>query len=56
MNEIDSLLASGPEAVNVGVREFADSLAAQDVPVIHVDWTPPLSLPDDVAELLEALG
>lgn len=56
MNEIASLLATGPQVVNVGVREFADSLAAQDVPVIQVDWTPPPQLAEDVADLLEVLG
>ena len=55
MNDIDALLAAGPNVVNVGVREFADSLAAQDVPVVQVDWTPPVHLEDDVAALLEAL-
>jgi hypothetical protein len=56
MNEIKSLLATGPLAVNVGVHEFADSLAAQDVPVVQVDWTPPPQLADDVADLLKVLG
>jgi len=42
--------------VNIGVRGFAESLAAQNVPVVQVDWAPSPTLDDDVAALLEALG
>jgi hypothetical protein len=53
---IAALLAATPRVANVGVAVFADSLAAQDVTVIQVDWTPPPELDDDLAELLEELG
>jgi hypothetical protein len=53
---IAALLAAGPHVANLGVNDFAESLAAQDVPVIQVDWTPPPELDDDLAELLEELG
>jgi hypothetical protein len=53
---IAALLAAGPHVANIGVSDFAESLAAQDVPVIQVDWTPPPELDDDLAELLEELG
>ena len=56
MSEISELLRRGPDVVNVGVRDFADSLVAQEVPVVQVDWTPPPELDDDLAELLEVLG
>ena len=57
MNEkIAALLATGPRVANVGVSDFSESLAAQDVPVIQVDWRPPLKLDDDLAQLLEELG
>jgi hypothetical protein len=57
MNEkIAALLAAGPDVANVGVSDFSDSLAAQDVPVIQVDWTPPPKLDDDLTRLLEELG
>jgi hypothetical protein len=54
--DIAALLAAGPHVANVGVNDFAESLAAQDVPVTQVDWTPPPELDDDLAELLEELG
>jgi hypothetical protein len=57
MNEkIAALLATGPRVANVGVGDFFESLAAQDVPVIQVDWRPPPKLDDDLAQLLEELG
>jgi hypothetical protein len=57
MNEkIAALLAAGPDVANVGLSDFSDSLAAQDVPVIQVDWTPPPKLDDDLTRLLEELG
>ena len=57
MNEkIAALLAAGPAVANVGVSDFSESLSAQDVPVIQVDWTPPPKLDDELAQLLEELG
>ncbi len=53
---IADLLRDGPIAVNVGIREFAESVADQDAPVVHVDWSPPPELEPDVAALLEELG
>jgi hypothetical protein len=55
-NPITALLREGPLAANIGVRDFAESLAEQDVPVVQVDWTPPPELDDDLADLLEELG
>jgi hypothetical protein len=54
--KIAALLATGPRVANVGVSDFSESLAAQDVPVIQVDWRPPPKLDDDLAQLLEELG
>jgi hypothetical protein len=53
---IAALLDATPRVANVGVADFADSLAAQDVTVIQVNWTPPPELDDDLADLLEKLG
>ena len=55
-DKIADLLGNGPVAVNVGIREFAETLAAQDAPVVHVDWLPPVELEPDLAALLEELG
>ena len=53
---VPALLREGPKVANLGIREFADSLAAQDVPVVQVEWVPPPKLDRDLAALLEQLG
>jgi len=53
---IADLLRDGPVVINIGVRDFASSLEAQQVAVIQVDWTPPPALDPAVAALLEELG
>ncbi|ADU51587.1 protein FdrA [Thermaerobacter marianensis DSM 12885] len=52
---IDRLLAGGVVAVNVGVPMFAESLTAQGVPVVHVDWRPPAGGNPRVLEALRRL-
>lgn len=53
---IDDLLRDGPVVVNVGIHEFAASVAEQEAPVVHVEWSPPRELDEDLAALLEELG
>jgi hypothetical protein len=52
---IDDLLAARPNVVNIGLREFAESLRAQGVEVVEVAWTPPPRLDPDVEKLLGEL-
>jgi len=52
---IERLLRDGPHVVNLGLREFADALKAQEVEVVQVDWHPPPQLDDELASLLEDL-
>jgi len=40
---IQSFFGTPLNVVNVGLRSFAESLQAQDVPVTQVDWRPPLA-------------
>ena len=42
--------------VNVGLEAFADDLAARDVRVVHVEWSPPAGGDAHLAELLSKLG
>lgn len=49
-------LRDGPIVVNVGIREFSESVAEQEAPVIHVEWSPPRELPQDLADLLKELS
>lgn len=52
---IAALLRDGPVVVNVGLQDFAESVADQEAPVVHVEWTPPRELEDDLKGLLEEL-
>jgi FdrA protein len=52
----DDLLESEPRVINVGLRSFADDLAACNVSVVHVDWSPPAVADPRIATLLAKLG
>jgi hypothetical protein len=54
-DRFDELLDKGPVAVNLGVEDFANSLKAQGVEVIQVDWTPPAGGDREMMELLDQL-
>jgi FdrA protein len=53
--KLEELLQNGPVVINLGVREFAESLQDQQVDVVHVDWAPPAGGDTEMAELLERL-
>jgi hypothetical protein len=52
---IAELLSGRPAVVNVGIREFAESVADQGAQVVQVDWSPPRELDDDLTALLDEL-
>lgn len=41
------------KVVNIGLQRFYDSIAAQGVPVIQVDWYPPVKKTEEVQEFLD---
>ena len=49
------LLEAEAVFLNVGVREFAESLRAQGADVLHVQWMPPAGGDEEAAALLERL-
>ena len=53
--KLDELLEYGPVALNIGVRDFAESLEAQGAEVAQVDWTPPAGGDPEMIELLDQL-
>ena len=52
---LDDLLEQGPTAINVGIRDFAESLEAQEAEVVQVDWTPPAGGDTEMIDLLDKL-
>jgi FdrA protein len=42
-------------AINVGLESFAESLIAQNAPVLHVDWRPPAGGDERLMALLEKM-
>jgi FdrA protein len=54
-DKIHELLEHGPVAINLGLQDFAESLKAQEVEVVHVDWTPPAGGDREMIELLDQL-
>ena len=52
---LEELLQDGPVIVNVGLREFAESVQEQEAEVIHVDWTPPAADDQEMEALLDKL-
>jgi FdrA protein len=54
-SKLEELLQNGPVVINLGVREFAESLQDQGVEVVHVDWVPPAGGDTELAKLLDKL-
>ena len=52
---LQALLDTGPIAINLGLRDFAESLKNQGAPGIHVTWEPPAEIDADLASLLDTL-
>jgi hypothetical protein len=50
------LLTTPVSVINVGLQSFADDLAGQGVPVVHVQWQPPAGGDPVLADLLAKLG
>jgi hypothetical protein len=50
-----ALLAAAPRIINIGIERFAQDLAAQAVPVRHVEWAPPAGGNALLADLLSKL-
>jgi hypothetical protein len=51
-----TLLAAAPRVINIGLRSFADDLAARGIAVAHVDWRPPAAGRKRAGELVAWLA
>ncbi len=54
-HDLDRLLHEGIVVVNIGPRQFGDSVRDQDAEVVQVDWTPPAGGDTELAQLLDEL-
>ena len=54
-DSLRDLLRGKPVFVNVGVREFGDTLRAAGFDVVQVDWAPPAGGNAEMAALLDDL-
>lgn len=55
-DKANDLLKQPIKVINVGLEGFARDLASQDVPVVHVQWSPPAGGNPKLADLLSKLG
>ena len=51
----EKILSGHLIVINVGVRGFAESLEAQDIEVVQIDWNPPAGGDQEMIDLLENL-
>jgi FdrA protein len=52
---LKELLEHGPNAINIGVQDFGDSLKAQGAEVVQVNWAPPAGGDAEMIALLDQL-
>lgn len=52
---LDALLQSLPVFINIGVRDFGDSLRSSGFEVVQVAWSPPAGGDPHLAVLLDDL-
>jgi FdrA protein len=53
--KFEELLQTESIVINIGLREFAESLLDQEVEVVHIEWSPPVGEDPEVKDLLEGL-
>ena len=54
-NAMDRLLSSPIQAINIGVKDFAENLESQEVEVVHVNWTPPAGGDPEIIAILDQI-
>jgi FdrA protein len=56
LKEVDPAMLQQPlVAINAGLESFAESLKAQETPVIQVDWRPPAGGNERLMAILERM-
>lgn len=55
MHDVKELLKVGPRIINIGIRDFGESLKKQGVEVTHLEWEPPTVVDQEIADILDKL-
>jgi hypothetical protein len=55
ISRVNALLDQPLQVINLGVTQFAETLAAQGINVVQVDWRPPAQGNRELQEMLAAL-
>jgi hypothetical protein len=55
MHDVKELLETGLNIINIGVRDFGESLKKQGVEVTHLEWEPPTVVDQEIADILDKL-
>jgi hypothetical protein len=55
MHDVQELLEIGLSIINIGVRDFGESLKKQGVEVTHLEWEPPTVVDQEIADILDKL-
>jgi len=53
--DLKKIKEEGVKVINIGIKDFYDSLKAQNVPVIHVMWKPPAGGKPEIFSRLKKL-
>lgn len=54
--KLEELLQSDIRVVNIGLWSFAHDLEDRNVPLVHIDWSPPAGGNPRITDLLAKLG
>jgi len=50
-----SLLTRDLQVINIGLTQFMEALAVQEIPVVHIQWSPPAENDEEIQNLLDSL-
>jgi hypothetical protein len=50
-----NLLTRELRVINIGLTQFMEALEVQDIPVVHIQWSPPTEDDAEIQNLLDSL-
>ena len=49
------LLTKDLRVINIGLTQFMEALEVQEIPVVHIQWSPPTEDDEEIQSLLDSL-